>query len=228
MFCLAALWACSALDEEGSDAASADYVELWYGRSVRVPLMVKGTVWSVKSSDETVATASVVGDSLEIRTLGAGYSLVSVVERGTSVHSNIAVYSRDLTYARWFELESDKHRCRVVVEAADEEAAAALQQELLDKYRGYLSGKRVYRFGPDGTLAIAEPGPDFIGGRYLFDGSLLAMIYDGQTESMEVNVLSTHVLEMSQDLTGEYRARYPEAGIERVSVVRYFARMLED
>lgn len=231
--CLTALLSC-ALDDEysGASCVGADYVEVWYGRTVRVPLLVKGGPWTVTSSDVSVATASIVGDSLEIRTSKGGYSLVTVAERGSSGRSNVAVYSRDLTYSTWYESESDRFRCRVEVEAADEELQSSLQRELLDKYRGYLSGRRVYRFDPDGAMTVWSPTPNDVGdgraGTYRFDGRLLVTECDGVTEALEVNVLGTHVLEMMQDLTDEYEALYPEAGVKRVLAVRYFTRRLPD
>jgi hypothetical protein len=210
-------------------------VRLWCNYAFSFEAIEQGQ-YAIESRDTSIAKVAVEGTTFTIRTVGPGTTGVVVTSRsGDTTLLTCGAYAFT---GKWYGASTHPlplftgARDTVVVVAASLPVAREIREELEPR----LEERDYFYLFSDETNELARVTRRYTAtasysldeGTYSFDAGsqTLAFMHDDQTETHACKILpdipyTPLVMALQEDLTGEYAARYPGAGITGVHVVRH-------
>lgn len=218
----AGLTSCS--DDDPELTVSGNEISLAIGAKRAIVIAGGYPGYSVRSDDETIATASLTNNVLTIYAVGTGVTSVTVFDEKSSVVT-IPVTVR--LYSSTLELTIDS--LHVKAEVDDDEVKQAIEEALYNSFPFPKGTRYVLGFPYDqpGDLFIYPAGQneDVINGTFnTGDTETWTFSYEGKEISYtveEIVMTKTSPIEpvsllLIEDFTAFYQDAYPDAGINKV------------
>ncbi|WP_018629528.1 hypothetical protein [Niabella aurantiaca] len=202
-------------------------VSLWAKTEGRLALPAyAGKGYVLASSDTAIAKAVWKGNGALITTHAPGNTTVTVQDKSTGKPLlQIGVFSRSVETAYgWRNIENEQWKTSVVVKARNATDSRALQNQLLDSIKAGTAGSG-FIFRKNEAAEYAQNRQLYKVG-YTFDNWLLTLRHEGWLEQIFLNPVQYNVIGLTQDLTDQYKARYPGKKILKVKITRYFTEVL--
>ena len=206
----------------------ADAIHLWPGSTKTVSIISDGS-FSVKSSDPTVAQATVDDKTLIVTATGVGRT--SLLLKGNN-HEDLQIKVSTILLGLYTEEHIfEEYAPKISVTADSKEIAESIIRELTTEMSEFDNAH--YSFEADGrfSLGFQKKGPNDINnpywGTFSWDGKILVLNYGGKSEKYSFkgiyNGSRPYIFSATLNLTDKYKVLYPNAGIKDVSVERFIS-----
>ena len=212
--------ACSDETENPAIDLNQNSIELIAGAKDTISILSDGYEFDVTTNDEDVATATIEGKNIIIKTSEMGNAILTVKDQLNNT-SEINVSSVGPRQGGWIE-DFPVGIEFIFVESGNDEITQQIKTGLLTlaEKRGY---KPMYSFGfPDFSYQSGD-GSVTEKGIYSVKDLVLTINYDNKTELYEILGCSPSYMVLKQDLTTDYVEQYPDAGITKVEEYRRLA-----
>ncbi len=219
--------ACSKNDTRLPETTERETVSLWAETEKQLTLPAYAGQGAVlASADSSIATAAWQGNRVLVTAYAPGNTTITMrsVEPGKPV-LHIAVFSRSVETAYgWRRIENDQWKTAVVVKAGRTKEGRALAQQLLDSLKQGATGNG-FIFRSNEVAEYARDRQLYKVG-YTFKNWTLTLNHECWQEQIPLTPVQYNVIGLTQDLTKEYKSRYPGKHIVQVTVTRYFSEVL--
>ncbi|MCF3108433.1 hypothetical protein LL912_06565 [Niabella sp. CC-SYL272] len=219
--------ACSKNDTRLPEVAERETVSLWAETEKQLILpSYAGNDAVLVSKDAAIATAAWLGDRVLVTAHATGNTTITLrsAEAGKPL-LYIAVFSRSVETAYgWRRIENDQWKTAVTVKARRAAEARTLRQQLLDSLKSEATGNGfIFR---SNEVAEYSRNRQLYKVGYTFNNWKLTLNHEGWQEEIPLQPVQYNVIGLTQDLTRQYKARYPGKHIAQVTVTRYFNEVL--
>ncbi len=223
-FGLITLFAISCSDEtkDISINFNKNSIELIAGTKDTISILSGGYEYVVTTDNEDIATATIEGKNIIIRTSEMGNAILSVKDQLNNT-SEIKVSSVGPRQGGWIE-DFPIGVEFIFVESGKDEITEQIKSELLKRAekRGYHPS---YNFlYPDNFSYHSADNSTVTNGKYFVKDLILTINYDdNKKEVYKILACSPNSMLLKQNLTANYVKQYPDAGVTSVEEYRRLA-----
>jgi len=205
------------------------YISIWEGCSSYACIKTEiPSNYTIVNQDEEIASAIIDDTDIYIITHKSGSTTVQLIDSGNNqtvceVHVYVKYFnSPDISNWGIPLTEGSPGYPGITVQATDTAVIPVIQKEIIERNRPFIQAAYTFNQNTKKFTMETESGIFIKEGTYEWNKNSLTLMSDGKTERFGFKFTSGiwfgHGYIIQEDKTGEYRQRYPDAGITEIKV----------